>query len=165
MFLLVATANLLSQMTFNLWTEVTREIATLNCPWEKIGFRRSNPTWATDWPWDLLIVIAKQSRMGNCQRQNSNGTCVSAGIIPIHGINTVSPACWSVINWISKTLFQKCVRIPWEPLQTPLSGIFLRSRTGHPFLSSSLWRERPKRLIAFKYSTGYSRHCLNPYTW
>ena len=45
---------------------VQRESATYNCPCENTDVHRSRPTFLTDWPCDLFMVIANASWTGNC---------------------------------------------------------------------------------------------------
>ncbi len=47
--------------------------ATYNCPCVKTGLGRNNPTWDNDWPWLLLIAMAKHNCRGNCLLWNLNG--------------------------------------------------------------------------------------------
>ena len=49
-FLVTGVPTLLSQITLRLYTEVTLETATYNCPWVKTAFLTSNPTCFTDCP-------------------------------------------------------------------------------------------------------------------
>lgn len=61
----------------------TREQATYNWPWEKHGLSKFKPQNLNIWPCDVLIVIAKAKRIGNCNRLNCLGP--SVGIIGIRG--------------------------------------------------------------------------------
>ena len=72
-------------------SEVQQERATYNCPWEKTGVCKSNPTFATDCPWDLLMVIAKASWTGNWWHLNFTGISSAEGSNDILGIKTVFP--------------------------------------------------------------------------
>lgn len=52
---------------FNLFLEVTSEIATYSCPCQKTGLSRNKPTSESNWsPWLLLIVIANATTIGSC---------------------------------------------------------------------------------------------------
>ena len=54
-------------------SEVQHQRATYNCPWEKTGVHRFKPTFAIDWPWYLLMVIANASQTGNWRCLNLTG--------------------------------------------------------------------------------------------
>ena len=98
------------------------ENATYTCPWAKAGMRRSIPTVENDWPWDLLIIIAKDKAKGNWWRWRWNGSCRSAEISLMRGIRQVFPSS----NTTSTTLVETRLTIPLVPLQIPL----LRSGPG-----------------------------------
>ena len=68
---------------------LTLERATYNWLWEKHGFSKSKPQIVIVWPCDVLIVIAKAKRIGNCKCFNCVGE--SQGIIGILGRSTTSP--------------------------------------------------------------------------
>jgi len=72
----------------------------------------SIPTWLTDWPCNLLIVIAKQNRTGNCTRRSLNGTWASLGMIPMWGMKISFVACSPVRSWTSRTRGVARVKIP-----------------------------------------------------
>ena len=131
MFLVTGFSILLSHITLMLCTEVTHDIPTYNCPCVNTAFRTSNPTYVTDWPWDLLIDIAKHTFTGNCCQENSNGTWVSHGVIFSLGMNVILPACSPVSSHTSSTWLLILVTIILVPLQTPSPGLeFLRIITG-----------------------------------
>ena len=155
MFLVTGCADLLSHIALMLCTEVTREIATYNCPCVNTAFLRSNPTWSTDCPCDLLMVIAKQTLTGNCRRQNSKGTWVFDGVKPRRGMNVVVPACSPVNSLTSKTRLLSRVTTARVPLQTPSPGFkFLNTITGHPTFNFNFESGNPEQLIELRYSTG-----------
>ena len=62
-------------------SDVHWERATYNCPWEKTGVCKSNPTFATDCPWDLLMIIAKASWTGNWWCMNFTGISSAEGVM------------------------------------------------------------------------------------
>ena len=65
---------------------VTLEMATHNCPLLKTGVGKYNPTVSSDWPWDLLIVIALETIIGNFLLINLNGHGDSKCDIDIRGM-------------------------------------------------------------------------------
>ena len=82
------------------------------------------------WPWDLLIVIAKHVRTGNCRRLN--GIIVSEGIRGIRGRKTCSPSYCPTAIVASITLARSCRTISLVPLQSLGGSRFLRSIIGAP---------------------------------
>ena len=103
-------------------SEVQCERATYNYPWEKTEVCRSKPTFATDWPWDLLMVIANASRTGNWWQLNLTGISSADGSSDILGIKTVFPHPTPERILHSKTCGLILVRIRWVPLQRPLDA-------------------------------------------
>jgi len=71
--------------TLILFADVHLESPTYNCPWEKTGDLKSNPTCAKDCPWLLFTVITNASQSG-IGKSSADGASV------ILGINTVFPA-------------------------------------------------------------------------
>jgi hypothetical protein len=66
-----------------------------NWPWENIGVLKSRPTCFTDYPCDLLIVIAKATFIENCIILISlKGIFNVVGCKVILGMTVVSPT-WS----------------------------------------------------------------------
>jgi len=53
---------------FNPFLDVTLETATYSWPCEKTGWGRYIPTFCSDCPWLLFIVIANDTEIGNCLR-------------------------------------------------------------------------------------------------
>ena len=64
-------------LMFNL--AVALDSATYNWPCENTGFGKYTPTLGIVYPYDLLTVIAKLSRIGNCFRLNWKGNISSSG--------------------------------------------------------------------------------------
>ena len=62
---------------------------TYSCPCEYINVHRSRPTFLTDWPCDLFMVIANASRTGNCLLQSGIGRVLLEGVNVIWGISTL----------------------------------------------------------------------------
>ena len=66
---------------------VTRLNATYNCPWANGSGCSETPTCFRDWPYDLLIVIAKARRTGNWYRRKGvYSSFESGGVRGILGI-------------------------------------------------------------------------------
>ena len=84
--------------------DLALEKATYNWPWEKTGAARKMPVW----PWDLLMVIEYDRRMGNWILCNVNGRAASDGASLILGINILSPAFAPVRISASKTVVNPC---------------------------------------------------------
>ncbi|KAM3212539.1 hypothetical protein ACQJBY_065541 [Aegilops geniculata] len=76
---------------------VTLEKAMYNCPYVKTCLGRYSPTLIRDWPWILVIVIAKQIDIGYFLLFRINGHTDSVGDMTILGIYTFSPTCVPVI--------------------------------------------------------------------
>lgn len=111
------------------------------------------PTCLSDCPWLLLMVIAKQTDIGNCRRWNLKGILVSDGSNESLGIKTFSPILLPVITFPSSTYLPIFVIINLVPLQRPVVGSkFLISITGTPTFNRILWSGSPKALIVFKNS-------------
>ena len=131
----------------------TLEHATYSWPCEKQGVSRLIPATLSDWPWALLIDIAKAKRTGNWRRLNSNG--ISLGIMGIRGINTSSPFEQPVkivdsITWGIRLFTQSLV-----PLQSLGASKFLRSIIGEPTLSIKLCDGIPGGSSELRNSVGY----------
>jgi hypothetical protein len=69
-----------------------------NWPWENIGILKSRPTCLTDFPCDLIIVIAKATFIGNCLVLVSlKGIFDVVGCKVIFGMNVISPTWYQLI--------------------------------------------------------------------
>lgn len=79
----------------------------------------------SDCPWDLLMVIAKASLIGNCNLLNS--TAISVGIIGIRGIRTSSPLYLPVIIVASTKLVLNFFTTNRVPLHNR-GGLMFRSK-------------------------------------
>lgn len=132
--------------------EVTLERATYSWPCEKQSTLKSKPATLKVWPWDLLMVIAKDVFTGNCKRLNWNGR--SDGIRGIRGINTSSPVPHpvSIVHSIMKVFSDfTSKRVPLQSL----GGLrFLNKITGQPIFSSILWGGSPDGFKEFRNSVG-----------
>ena len=147
--------NSTSRCTLIWDSEVQQERATYNCPWEKTGVWKSNPTFATDCPWDLLMVIAKASQTGNWWCLNFTGIFSAEGSNDILGIKTVFPYPTPEIILHSKKWGLNLVRIRWAPLQRPLEGSRLHSSIkGEPTSNVRCESGRPLTVIEFRNSAG-----------
>src|SRR5271163_4819185 len=103
------------------------------------------PTLPKDWPWLLLIVIAKHTRIGNCLRSNSTKLLSSLDLQEMRGNRTIPSAGAAGPALVRSRYVQKRT---WSeidftcslvPLHSPLRGSkFRRSMTGQPSLSVSL---------------------------
>jgi len=79
----------------------------------------------------LVIVIAKQTDIGNCLRWNLNGILVSDGASVSLGIYTLSPMLLPVITFPSRTYLPILVIINLVPLHRPADwSRFLNNMTG-----------------------------------
>ena len=140
------------------FADVHRESATYSWPCEKTEDWRSKPTFLTDWPCDLFMVIANARRTGNCLRRSGIGRVSLEGVKEIRGIRTLFPEnLWSPeITVQSNTrglIWFKIIRVP---LQRPLEGSkFRRSIIGHPGFKVSFARGNPLAVSEFRYSAGY----------
>ena len=154
MFVVTGVCASLGNRIFTFEAEVHLDIATYNWPWVKTGVLRSTPTYLTDCPWDLLIVIAKANLTGNCLRWKWNPIASSGGLREILGMNAHSPS-WSPPSILtSSTLFVHCSKTQRVPLHNPLEGsMFRRIIRGQPILSCSLDSHQENSL---SYSALYS---------
>ena len=75
-----------------LFFEVHRDNATYNCPCVKTGVRKFTPTYFSDCPCDLFIVIAKASLTGNCLHENLDPNPSSGPYNVIHGMKAILSA-------------------------------------------------------------------------
>jgi len=73
--------------------DVTREIATYSWRWENMNCARYTPTCLSDYPWLLLMVIAKHTDMGNCLHWNLKGIMVSDSVRHSLGMYTFLQCC------------------------------------------------------------------------
>jgi len=113
-------------------------------------------TYLTDWPCDLLMVIAKQILSGNCFLSKLNEIWDGEGVRVILGMKTFFPLSSSDINSILITRVDIFEMIPLVPLQTLSAGKrFLRTITGQPILSFNFAKGRPEQLMLLRYSAGY----------
>ena len=76
---------------FNPSLFLTLDNATYNWPCVKTGSLKNNPTFESDWPWLLFMVIAKHTASGNCRRWKVKGILLSEGVNDILGINVRVP--------------------------------------------------------------------------
>ena len=68
----------------------TRDRATYNWPWVKTGLHKYKPTFFSDCPWRLLMVIAKDKVIGNCLHCSLKGHLDSDGFMSIIWRSTFS---------------------------------------------------------------------------
>ena len=92
---------------------VTRNRATYNCPCVKQGVGKYTPTWRIVWPWDLLMVIVKAGRIGNCLRFIVKGRSRLDGDRVMRGIKTRIPTKVPIIisasdMWAKISTNQSC---------------------------------------------------------
>jgi len=117
------------------WIEVVWKSTTYNWLRENIGVLESRSTCSTDYPFDLLIVIAKATFTGNCLLVNLKSIINVVGCKVILEMNVVSPT-WFLVNihvWITR--FFKRVTMSHEPLHNPRFGAMFRNNIiGHPTL-------------------------------
>ena len=143
--------------TVILATSVTRDRATYNCPWQKTKRQRFKPTVFNDWLCDLLIVIAKHDRTGNCLwvkiKDNSPSTLVRG----MRGIIFNSPS-WSLPKcWPSRLYRPMRVKINWESLFNPPDwSIFRNNITGAPNFKCNFEKERPGVSHCWRFSVDIS---------
>ena len=118
---------------YRLFLLPTLEAPTYNCPCEKHGSSNCSPATFRDWPCDLLIDIAKDSRTGNWSLLNWNG--MSDGIIGIRGMNTFSPVPLPVIIVASIQLIINFFTTNLVPLHNLGGNKFLNSIIGVPIFN------------------------------
>ena len=110
------------------------------CPWENTDVCKLIPTCSTDYPWDLLIVIANASLTGNWSLLSGTGNVSALGDNLILGINTTLPlnllSLLIILYWsIFLLTFNTTILVP---LQSPSPGSkFLNKITGEPTLRQS----------------------------
>jgi len=142
--------------TFSPFLFVTLDNATYNWPWQNTCLDKYMPTLLRDWPWLLLIVIAKQTDRGYCLLFSTNGHFESFGDMTILGMYTFSPTWVPVIIFASMYLFPSWVIVIRVPLHRPADWLmFRRSTTGMPTLSLSSWFGIPGNFKLFRNSVGY----------
>jgi len=135
---------------------VTLDIATYNCPWLKTGFGRYTPTCFKDWPWLLLIVIAKHTEIGNYRLFKRNGHFDSLGDNVILGIKTCAPILVLVMIFASMTHVPSLVITNLVPLQTPAFWFrFQSNMIGKADFNFNLWFGNPGNPNVFKNSPRY----------
>ena len=149
MFFVLVPLSLSSNNTLTLLGCVHQESATYNCPWENTGVLKSNPTHFTDWPCDLLIVMANAGFTGNCLLFSGIAMSSLLASNDIIGINTVDWSSLTLWPFLLNTLHSKI----WEvkltttilvPLYNPKEGFkSLNNNNGAPTLRVSLcWGNR-----------------------
>ena len=137
--------------------DLTRENATYNWPWVKTGFSKRTPTLSKVCPCDLLMVIAKHNRTGNCSRRIVKGNISPVDSNLILGMRAICPkkdpvkiSHFKIVEEISSTRSR-------VPLQSPfLVSRFLSNITITPTFSNSLWGGKPLGVSEFRNSRGYS---------
>ena len=133
--------------------EPTREQATYNWPCEKQSLRRSIPANCNDWPWALLIDMAKHSFNGNCNRLKAMG--YSEGVSGIRGIRTCSPLAQPVIIVAPTVYVFREVTRSLVPLHSCGGLRFLKRIIGAPTFNLSSCCGIPGTVRLFKTSIGY----------
>lgn len=83
--------------------------ATYICLCAKMGKSKLIPQTGNDWLWDLLMVIAKAKRTGNCKRLESKGKSVR--VSGIRGVKTSYPLYFLLMIVASMTLFISLVSL------------------------------------------------------
>ena len=124
---------------------VTRDTTTYNWSCVKTGRGKKKPTWDTDCPWLLFMVMAKHKVVGNWLLSNLNGYPGSERIKSILIIYILSPTCVPKIAvtpiWFStNSLMNKRVSFhrPWSWY------VFRSNITGAPTFKICLWFEIPE---------------------
>jgi len=120
------------------------------------------PTYLTDSPWDLLIVIEKAKRMKNCLVK-INGSSPVDGPRETRGMKANYPE-WSTVSIRASIIrSEKRTTRRRDPLQRPSRGAKLRNNIiGHPGLSSNLCGGRSDGFREFKNSVGYTLSLFAP---
>ena len=112
----------------------TREAATYSWPCAKHWLRKNTPIRPSVCPCALLMVMAKDTRTGNCCRDHLNGNSPSGALRRIRGILTMLPACAPVRICAYRTRKSFTSRTSRRvPLQSPLgycgAGLFFFFQT------------------------------------
>ena len=144
--------------TFMQLADAQWESATYSWPCEKTAVCRYKPTFLTDLPCDLFMVIANASWTGNCLQQSGIGRVSLEGVNVILGISTLFPENLGSpeITVQSKTHGWIWFKIIHVPLQRPLAGSkFRRSMIGHPGFKVSFANGNPLAVSELRYSVGY----------
>ena len=116
---------------------VALDSATYNWPCENTGSVKYTPMLGIVYPYDLFMVIAKQSRIENCFRLNWKGNISSSdGHKGKRGRKTRFPACCPNTISASMVFFWNSCMISLVPLQSPFVGLmFLSNMTGQSIFS------------------------------
>jgi hypothetical protein len=107
---------------------VALDSATYNWLCENTGSGKYTPTLGIVCPCNLLMVIAKLSRIGNCFRLNWKGNISSSDRHEgMRGRKTRFPACYPNTISASMVFFWNTRMISLVPLQSPFAGLMFLS--------------------------------------
>ena len=93
--------ELSGKSTFTWFSDVHLDIAMKNCPCVKTGVWKLIPMYFTDYPCNLLIVIANANQTGNWCLERWKPVASTGGDKVICGIKFVLPSCCPPMRWTS----------------------------------------------------------------
>lgn len=119
---------------------VHRDNATYNWPWQKTGVRKSIPTNFTDWPCDLLMVIAYANRIRNWHLVIFIGISADEGDSETLGMNTKFSHLSPINIWASITCSPHFITTNRVPLQSHTKLILIQTRTKWKYTFNEFWK-------------------------